>query len=456
MARRLPALAVPARALSGLALAVATMVAVPSPAPAAAPPDCAPPAPGQRFPTATPEQVQLDPAAVRDAVHYAATHLRLSVQVFRHGCLVGAAPQNALTLDVPWNVWSSTKSVVSMLTGIAESQGALDLDDPIGDHLPARYGDAAHRAITIRQLLTETSGLDEAIISEAATILTDPDVVHEALAQPIEHEPGTHFRYSQRTPDLLAFVVEQAVGEDLQAFAQRELFTPIGIRSTDYFWLRDRSGHTYGYANLFIRPRQYARLGLLMQHGGRWGDQQVVPADYLRRAETPTATNGCYGFLFWTNAGEPCTGASIPTAVTIDQRAIESAPHDLYAMVGAFQQNNFAIPSLDMTVSWTGLLGDTTVNNLSGLMSALPADLYHEFFRRLMRGVEDVEVPDPGPLTLPDDFAVDPLAFADPALLLRGLVPTSRCNVLVCDGRVPLTGLLQNLRSITAAILAPR
>lgn len=406
----------------------------------------------ETFPECEPSAVRLDPDKLQDALDYADSHLRLSVQVFRDDCLVGEGAGNPLTLDVPWNVWSSTKSVVSMLTGIAIQRGDLGLDDPIGDHLDRKYGDAAHRAITVRQLLTETSGLDEAIISEAATVGTDPDVVHEAMAQPIEHEPGTDFRYSQRTPDLLAAVVEDAVGEDLQEFAQENLFEPIGIERNDWFWLRDRSGHTYGYAHLFIEPRAFAQLGLLAQHGGAWQGRQVIPANYLRQAATPTTTNPCYGFLFWTNAAKPCTGASFPSEQTHDQHAVPSAPRDMFAMVGAFQQNNFMIPSLDMTVTWTGLFGDTTVNNLGGLLSAYPADLYDEFFRLLMAAVEDVDVPDPGPLTLPNDFTIDPRNYLDPAVLLRGLAPNPECNVLVCDGTIPHEGTVQSLQDVLRSL----
>jgi CubicO group peptidase (beta-lactamase class C family) len=57
-------------------------------------------------------------------------------------------------------------------------------------------------------------------------------------------------------PDLLAYVVQRAFGEDLLRFAQQKLFAPLGIAANSYFWLRDRAGDTYGYAWLFITPPQ--------------------------------------------------------------------------------------------------------------------------------------------------------------------------------------------------------
>lgn len=416
--------------------------------------DCALPAEGG-FQSAAPEEVDLDPAAVREALAYANTHMRTSVQIFRNNCRVGAGALDPVTGGLPYNVWSSTKSVISMLTGIAEGQGKLALDDPVGKYLPAGQGDAAHRAITLRQLLTQTSGLDEAILSEGATTGLDPDICQEALAQPLTHEPGTHFEYSQRTPDLLACAVQRAVGTDLQDYAQRHLFDPLDIPRSSYFWLRDRSGQTYGYAHLFIPPEQYAKLGLLMQNDGEWNGRQVVPADYVRRVGEPTSTNGCYGMLFWTNRGEPCISTNLPSSQAVQHEMIPSAPRDLYAMVGALQQNNFIIPSLNMTVSWTGALGDTTTNPGGALSGNLAAsDLYYNFFRILMKGVQDQYVPDPGPYAAPPaEFDFDPRNYADPAVLLRDLAPDRECNLVVCDGTVPTKGLAQNGEAITRAIL---
>jgi CubicO group peptidase (beta-lactamase class C family) len=266
-------------------------------------------------------------------------------------------------------------------------------------------------------------------------------------------ESGTRFEYSQRAADLLAYVVQRAVGQDLQTFAQRNLFDPIGVPSDGYFWLRDRSGNTYGYAHLFIAPKHYARLGLLMQNDGTWNGQRVLSTDYIDQLREPTSTNGCYGFMFWVNAGQPCIGANIPKAQTVRHRMITSAPKDLYAMVGALQQNNFVIPSLDMTVSWTGAFGDTSLN-LSDLASASPgADLYHNFFRILMGGVTDVHVPDPGQYQSPPlDLDIDPTNYADPRVLLTDLAPHPSCNVLFCDGTIPTKGLLQNGEAILGSV----
>jgi len=401
-----------------------------------APKLCTLPADGTVFETATPAQEDLDPAAVNQALLYAETHLRTSVQIFRNNCLVGTSLLNPVTANIPWEIFSATKSVVSILTGIAYDQHKLNLDDPIGMYLPEGpgWGDAAHRAITIRDLLTATAGLRESILAEFASIGTDPNIAQEALAQPITHPPGTHFEYSQRDVDLLAFVVQRAVGEGLQTFAQQYLFGPIGIPVNSYIWLKDRSGNTYGYANLFIPPTQFAKLGLLMQNDGVWRGTRIVSSSYIQQAVANDPTNPCYGFLFWHNGGDSCTGANIPAAETVAGPLIGSAPPDLFAMVGALQQNNLMIPSLHMTVTWTGALGDTAPN-LSVLLSAGPtSNLYYNFFQLLMGGVLDVMVPNPGPYkTPPLDLDINPLNYLSPFVLLTDYFPNSTCNLLRCS-----------------------
>lgn len=418
--------------LTGVALAVLGIVCAPPVRGDAPGTSCALPASGAEFATAAPEQVALDPAAVRAALDYASGRMRTSVQIFRNNCLVGRGPFDPVTATVPTPMWSSTKSVVSILTGIAAGAGELALDDPIGAYLPAgpEWGDAAHRAITVRNLLTQTSGLAESILAEAATTGNDPDIAREALAQPLIHPPGSYFQYGQRTPDLLAFVVQRAVGEDLQDYAQRELFDPLGIPRSSYAWLRDRAGHTYGYAHLFLAPAHYAELGLLMQNDGVWNGRRIVPAEYVRQVGEPTPANGCYGLLFWTNRGTSCTAGDLTTPRTVDQRMITSAPADLYAMIGAFQQSNFVIPSLNMTITWTGFGGDT--NPFGGSHPAV-SDLFHDFFRLLLRGVLDRHIPDPGPYRAPPMTAnPDPRAALDPDVLLRDVAPGPDCTLAAC------------------------
>ncbi|GAB2526808.1 serine hydrolase domain-containing protein [Nocardia heshunensis] len=371
--------------------------AAPEPARCAAPAD-------REFQRTTPEDMDVDSAGLADALAFAASRNRLNVQVFRHNCLIGEGPTNAETGGVPWNVWSVTKSVVSLLAGIASDRGKLDIDAPLDRYLPPGIGDVQHRAITVQNLLQETSGLRVGVVTEGITgiVPIDPFSAVQALGVPFEDPPGTTFQYSQRNVDLLSYVVELAVGEPLQQFAQRELFGPIGIQSTDYYWARDRSGHTYGYAHLYIPPDDLARLGMLVAEHGKWRGRAIVSADYLKRATTESDTNHCYGYLFWTGPG--C--AENP----------EFLPADMYSMSGFGLQHVFVVPSLDLMVVWTGVFGIHSSQGPSGLLQ-YGGEPPHEFFRRLLAALRDNPIPDPGPYVEAPP-SIDYRGYFDPDITL--------------------------------------
>ncbi|WP_433661219.1 serine hydrolase domain-containing protein [Nocardia sp. CA-128927] len=377
---------------------------------------------GRELARAQPEQVGLDSARLADALAFAASRNRINVQVFRHNCLIGEGPTNAQTGNVAWNIWSATKSVVSLLAGIAWDQGKLDLAAPIDRYLPPELGDAEHRSITVQNLLTESSGMKVGVLTEGATgvVPIDPNSAVQALGVPLDNPPGAVFSYSQRNVDLLSYVLELAIGEPLQQFAQRELFGPLGIERGDYYWARDRAGHTYGYAHLLIPPNDFAKLGLLVSNDGRWGTQQLVSTEYLRQARQPSPANKCYGYLFWLGPG--CAEAA------------SILPSDVYMMAGLGMQNVFVMPSLDLMVVWTGFYGNVSQSGLTGTIQNT-AELPYEFFRRLFAAFDEPPIPDPGPYVEPP-VRLNPSQFVDLNFVLAvfgaGPFAYPGCNVLSC------------------------
>lgn len=422
-----------------LAAAMLTGASVVTAAPAAATPrptvkHCAVQS-GRDPQTAAPADVGMDAAALARAMSFAAGRNRLNVQVYRHNCLVASGPFNALTGHTPWNIWSVTKSVVSLVAGIAIDQGKLDVHAPIGRYLPAGQGDAAHRAIRVEDLMQEASGLRQAVVAEGITGVfpIDPDSPLQALGMPLDHRPGTVFIYSQRTVDLLVYVIQHAIGTDIQTFAQRYLFGPMGIPASDYYWKRDRSGHTYGYAHLMLPPDDLAKIGLLFANDGNWAGRQLVSRQYLRAATTPSTTNPCYGYLIWLT-GPRCA------------EPVDNLPPGSYSTSGMLSQNNFVVPNLDLVVDWTGVGGTVTPDGLVGEFEST-AEVAHDFMRGVFASIRDGAPADRGPYVEPPRQPLTVADYVRPDVLeaVLGLGPDAYpgCTVFDCRGMAltpPLAG----------------
>ena len=194
--------------------------------------ECAPPIAGHTFTRVDAAQLGFDATALDAAIDFGTSLLSTSVRVYRHGCLAATSDLDPISERAPQFMASATKTVLALVTGRAITLGYLGLDDPIGVYLPE--ADAAHGAITVRQLLNQTSGLEVSVGSEVAGIATDS--VAQTLILPFVAEPGTTFAYAQNTLATLARVVERATGVEFQRFAQDELMARIGIPRDHWIW----------------------------------------------------------------------------------------------------------------------------------------------------------------------------------------------------------------------------
>lgn len=135
-----------------------------------------------------------------------------------------------ITKDARFWIASSGKQFASAAILKCLEKGWLTLDDPLSRFFPNAPADK--RAITIRQLLSHTSGLDQTYASEGAT--GRDDAVARMFSHPLIDTPGAKFHYSNDNYQLAAAIVEVASGDDYQAFVTRELFRPTGLRGTGF------------------------------------------------------------------------------------------------------------------------------------------------------------------------------------------------------------------------------
>jgi CubicO group peptidase (beta-lactamase class C family) len=208
---------------------------------------------------------------------------------------------------------SVTKSVTSLLVGIALRQGAIaSLEATLGEFVPAARApgvDPRVPRITLRQLLQMRVGFQVDILGGFLDFAGTPNWVDFIVRRPLSCNPGACARYDDGATHLIAAILTSATGMSIRTFARQHLFTPIGIPSKRWLWEVDPQGIAHASGGLSLTPRDMARFGLLLLNGGRWNGRQVVPAEYVREA---TRTRGRlspapgvvarqgYGYQFWT------------------------------------------------------------------------------------------------------------------------------------------------------------
>lgn len=402
---------------SRAAVAVLTAVAVAAfAAPAHAAKSCS--EPRVDWQRATPAEAALDAAKLQDAIDYGTSQASYAIRVYRNGCLVGEDRAANANRSERYESFSMAKSVTSLLFGRAMTLGLISPDDPVGSLVPE--ADAGHGAITMRDILTMSSGVRWNGFRDY-NVFTMPDRVHDALTLDIVKPRGTYFEYAQSPVALLVEAVARATGEDPMAFIQRELMTPLGIAPGTWSWERDKVGHIQGFWGVGMRPDDYGRLGEVLRRGGVWRGRRLLSRRYVREAIAPSATNGCYGWLIWVNAAAPCIGPTVSDRPVESGRDFPEFPADMYEFAGLFGQRVTTFPAQGLLIVRTG--------QDPGLVPAGETTWEPELYRRVLAAITDKKAPPPPPANAPPSNQQDPdygfqTALREPDQYSQGVAQT--------------------------------
>jgi CubicO group peptidase (beta-lactamase class C family) len=299
-----------------------------------------------------------------------------SILVYRAGKLVVEEYFYGYNRDRTHQMRSATKSVVSALVGIAIDRGALaNESELVTKRLPyASYANPDPRkdALTLRDLLTMQTGLacddwDGKSPGNESLVYLSEDWVKFVLDLPMIADPGTHGSYCSGGVSVAGRIVERATGKSLPMFAQENLFGPLGIRGDDYRWNYTlSSSNAATFAQLYLRPRDMLKLGILFQQQGSWKGRQVISRDWVKRStgEWSTVGDQKYGY-FWWHQWVMAQSPSGPRRV------------DMVVATGNGGQKIYLVPSLDLIVVLTG----GNYNTQSPAMSILARDLFPSLLR---------------------------------------------------------------------------
>jgi len=264
-----------------------------------------------------------------------------SLMVVRHSNVAAEGWWAPYAAEQPHLLYSLTKSFTSIAVGMAIADGLLSLDDRVVDVLPEHVPDDVSprgAAVTVHHLLSMSAG--HAVDSlEEAWRLEPGDLVKGFLRVPFSEGVGEVHTYDNATTFVLARMLEKVTGRGLPEFLDERLLRPMGIDEAE--WDRVASGRAFGFHGLHLTTESVAAFGELLLRGGRWGDRQLVPRDYVERAtqlhiagrRTGEGSNGPdflsgYGYQIWMSR------------------------HGFYGF-GAFGQYCVVVPSCDLVVAVT-------------------------------------------------------------------------------------------------------
>lgn len=206
---------------------------------------------------------------------------------------------------------SVTKTITSVIIGVASARNEFpDLSTPVlhfFDTTQVKNIDDRKRRMTVRHLLTMTSGFDwnenlpySDPLNDCSVMEASFDWVQYAIDKPMAHEPGQTFNYNSGSSQLLAFIFRKATGRDIEEYAAKYLFSPLGI--SQFFWKRIPTGLCDTEGGLYLAATDLAKIYYLFLMDGNWNGQQVVTKEWVKASVTPAITVGRgvkYGYKWW-------------------------------------------------------------------------------------------------------------------------------------------------------------
>ena len=320
---------------------------------------------------------QIDAAKLKQAVDAAfepAGAMTSAYIVTWRGKIIAERYAPGIPPQTPLESWSMGKTVLAILMGMLVADGTYDLWQP-APIAEWRRPEDPRRDIRIADLLRMSGGLrfrgfldaesypagdyiDDRYIDNA-----DVDIAKYVMTRPPQWPAGTVGRYRGSDTVVIAYLIRRAAearGQDFYSYAQRALFDKVGMRTLTLE--PDTFGTPLAHAWVLGSARDWARLGNLLLHDGRWNGEALLPESYVRfmRTVAPAwAADGRpgYGGLVWLNRANSWPG-----------------PEDSYALFGSGGQATWIFPTHDLVVVRMGYAkgGDESSDPLKLILEAVP------------------------------------------------------------------------------------
>lgn len=300
-----------------------------------------PPIGSTTWETKTVQSLGWNQSQVQPLLDYLELKHTKSFIVLHNGKIVLENYFNGHSANEPWYWASAGKTLTTAVTGIAEEEGYLNINNKVSDYLGTGWTSiplAKENLITNKHLLTMTSGLNDALGDD----VTPANLQYVADA-------GTRWAY-HNVYVKLQDVVAASTGQSWSNYFNTKLRDRIGM--TGGSWIQNGGLSVY-----WSTPRNMARFGLLALNNGKWENNQIVPQNYFQNATTTSQNlNLAYGYMWWLNGK---TSFRLPQIqLQFNGTLIPSAPSDMYCALGKNDQKIYVVPSRKLVIIRMGDVAD--------------------------------------------------------------------------------------------------
>ncbi len=235
-----------------------------------------------------------------------------SLLVFRNNKLVAESyTKNTNEITQPVPIWSCTKQVMGILTGIAMEQGFIDdINDNIQKYLSSEAGFHSDKGvITISNLLKMESGIafsNDGFNGESNKLLKEipSNSLDFVLGLPTFCRQGEQFNYNDGDPHIISAILQDQTGKTTKDWAEEVLFSKLGAKNYD--WKTYKDGITMGAFGILATPREMARIGHLVLNKGIWYGQEIVSSAWIDEMTSTKVSAGqvntsgkSFGYYWW-------------------------------------------------------------------------------------------------------------------------------------------------------------
>ena len=309
---------------------------------------------GREIAVAAPDQRTIDQAALDQVVAYAKELDSYALIVARNGVIQAEYYKDGFSADSMYDTGSMHKGLLSVAFGIAVDQGLIPaLDMPASTYLPEWQGDA-RRAITIRHLIANTSGLAELQFSEvpwsaAYRLFIGIDIDRMALGVPLVDPPGTKFVFNHVNAQILHSVLTRATGMTYVDVLKRHFWAPLGNGAAQ-IRIDEPDGNARTVCCFQTTARSWLRIAQMILDGGKVGDVQVISPRWISDMTTGTALNPKFGFNMHVAQPDPPRRRSGTDRAQPTQVNEPFAVDDVRYLEGRGGQRTMWIPSKGLAI----------------------------------------------------------------------------------------------------------